>query len=182
MIPITKITGRLGNQMFEFAALYSLMKDQGKDWYCQDEQYFKRYERDIRRFFGSNIGFDDRVGVHIRRGDYVNNPFYVDLSKTSYYQEAIRRFPNERFLVFSDDIFWCRGYFTGNRFDFSEGKTEIEDLNLMAACKSQIIANSSFSWWAAWLNPNPNKIIICPKQEYKDGVERRKRPIEWIKI
>lgn len=183
MIPITNITGRLGNQMFEFAALYSFTKDLGIDYYCQDVKYFEKYEREIRAIFSQgNVEPIDRIAIHVRRGDYVNNPFYVDLTKTNYYVSSTRLFPNDTFRVFSDDIAWCKKYFKDDRYEFSE-KTELEDLNDMIACKGHIIANSSFSWWGAYLSPlYPYNPVVAPKSWYTDGVERTILPKHWNKI
>jgi hypothetical protein len=182
MVPITKITGRLGNQMFEFAALYAMTRDLGVDYYVQDEKFFSKYKDEIRLMYGQGIKYIDRVSIHVRRGDYVRNPFYVDLSKTDYYATAIAMFPNDKFLVFSDDIEWCKEYFEGDMFEFAEDNDEVGDLNMMAGCKHNIIANSSFSWWAAWLNPNPRKLVIAPKAWHPDRVERTKLPDSWIRL
>ncbi len=176
---LDKQFGRLGNRMFQSAFLYAYSKDHNIDYYFQDEKWFKKYEQDIRRLFGEGIAYTDKVAIHIRRGDYINNPFYVDLWKDGYYGRAKRLFPNEKFLVFSDDIEYCKSQLGRDIYDFSEGHIEEEDLKLMASCKHQIIANSSFSWWAAYLNPNPNKKVIYPKQWHPDGIERTKCPATW---
>jgi len=197
MIPIEKITGRLGNKLFEFAALYSMTKDLGVDFYCQDEKYFKKYEADIKSMFGEGIGYIPEVGIHCRRAgnpinvdepSYSENPFYVNLCDTSYYEEAMKLFPSETFLVISDDIEFCKEYFTKERFNryfnFSEGNDEITDMNLLASCSGQIIANSSFSFWGAYLCPHPYHKVVAPKVEnwYTDKVERTVCPKEWIRL
>ncbi len=179
---LDKNFGRLGNRMFQMAALYSMARDLEVDYYFQDEKWFKKYENEIRQIFGTDIGKDERVSLHIRRTDMVTNGFDINLSETDYYDRAIAMFPTNRFLVFSDDISWCKEKFKDERFDFSEGLNEEQDLKVMASCNHNITANSSFSWWAAWLNPNPEKIIICPKQNYIDGQQRRVNPKEWISI
>ncbi len=180
MIPLWKLTGRTGNQMFQFAYLYSQVRDGViPDFYLQGEEYFEKYKDEIKQMFGSGISSIDKVSIHVRRGDYVNNPFYVDLCETDYYEKAIALFPSSSFLVFSDDIEWCKGRFKGGEFEFFHG-TEIEDLNMMASCKHNIIANSSFSWWGAYLNPNPGKTIIAPEKWYADGQKRTSCPQGWI--
>ena len=196
MIPVHKYTGRLGNLMFEYAYLYSQTK-KGliPDIYVQDPKYFENCSDDIRALYGSDIGFTDKVSIHVRRGDYLGSKFHFNLWDTDYYERAIKYFPNEKFLVFcadkkgsaqdKEDMNWCREYFTkllGDRAEFREDKDEIDDMNTMASCKHNIIANSTFSWWAAWLNPNPYKKVIAPKQFYCDGVERTVCPREWIRI
>lgn len=121
------------------------------------------------------------IALHVRRGDYIKNTFYVDLTQTDYYEKAMAEFPNENFLVFSDDISWCREYFWGDEYDFCEETDEIKSMNLMASCKGHIVANSSFSYWGAYISPYTQK-VVCPKQYYSDGIERTKFPDEWIKL
>lgn len=191
MIPITKLTGRLGNQMFQFAFLYAYarennlpLSDDALGYYYQDEKHFEKYAEGIRQLFSKGISedFNQLVGIHVRRTDMVTNNFDVNLSETDYYERAIEMFPGKAFIVFSDDINWCiNKWGHDTRFTFSHGD-EITDFNRMAGCEHIITANSSFSWWAAYLNPNPNKKIICPKFEYIDRIERRKRPESWIRI
>lgn len=175
-----KLFGRLGNQMFQYAFLYSYAKDNGIDYYYQDPAFFEKHADDIRWLFGQNIPRKiDQVSIHVRRGDYVGNPFYVDLMTTGYYEKAMAMFPNEEFLVFSDDIEWCERQEIFRDCEFAEGNSEIEDMNLMAACKAHIIANSSFSWWAAFLS---GRKTIAPKAWYSDQVERTKCPSTWTRI
>lgn len=182
MIAMHLLSGRLGNQMFRHAYIYAQMrKGLIPDEYVQDEEYFKDYAREIKQIFGSGIGKIDQVAIHVRRGDYVNNPFYVDLMKTGYYEKAMDEFPDASFLVFSDDIEWCKKQNIFSKCDFVEGNSELEDLNLMASCIGHIIANSSFSWWGAYLCPHNGK-VIAPKLWYSDGVERTKCPNKWIRI
>jgi hypothetical protein len=182
MIHPDKLFGRLGNRMFQMAFLYSYAKDIGTDIYFQDPYYFQDYADEIKLLFGQSIYPVDQVAIHVRRGDYVNNPFYVDLMDTDYYEEAMALFPQEKFLVFSDNIEWCKQQPIFSKCEFSEGNDEITDLNLMAGCKHQIIANSSYSWWAGYLNPNKEKKVVYPSRWYTDGVERTVCPNEWIKI
>jgi hypothetical protein len=181
MIKPSDIFGRLGNSLFQYAFLYAYSKDIGSDFYYQDPEYFKEYIEDIRLLFGQDIRPIDMVAIHLRRGDYVNNDFYVDLSSTDYYDRAMKMFPREKFLVFSDDIEYAKSYFVGSEFEFSEDKTEIEDLNLMAGCKGVIMANSSFSWWGAFLG-DPDKKVIAPLEWYTDGMDRTKLMPTWIRI
>lgn len=163
--------------MFQFAYLYTeAFEERIPDYYLQDEKYFNPI---IKHLYSDGITKTDRVSIHVRRGDYVNNSFYVDLMTTDYYKQAMEQFPNEKFIVFSDDIEWCKTKEIFRGCEFSEGKTELEDMNLMAGCKHNIIANSSFSWWGAYLNPNPNKLVIYPKRWYTDGVERTVCPKTW---
>ena len=173
---LDKQFGRVGNRMFQMAFCYAYARDKGIDFYYQDPKWFERYGDEIRELFGSEVGQDNRISVHIRRGDCVDNPFYVDLTKTDYYERALAEFPGEQFLVFSDDIDFAKEYFKGN-FSFADGKDEYEDLNRMAACKGHIIANSSFSWWGAYIGGGKT---VYPGQWFSDGVQRVGFPKEWI--
>lgn len=192
MINPNILTGRLGNRLFQIAYLYAqIRKGNIPNWYLQDPKYFEGYEDEIRRLFGEGIGYLSQVGVHVRRAanpinptepKYGENPYYVNLSETDYYEKAMAMFPGDKFLIFSDDPEFCRERFKGDNIQVMPKGDEIEDFNLLASCKDLIIANSSFSWWAAWLNPNPAKVIVAPIQWYADGVQRTQLPKEWVKI
>lgn len=200
MIPIHKYSGRLGNQMFRHAYIYAqARKGLIPDVYVQDEEYFKEYAEEIKTLF--RVGIKDQinqVAIHIRRGDYVGSDFHFNLWATEYYRKAIDMFPDDKFLIFCQDRQgedrdirdkeWCVDYFTNlvgkDRFEMWNSDNEIDDMNTMASCKHQIIANSTFSWWAAYLNPNPNKKVIAPSEEswFFDGISRTKLPDAWIKL
>ena len=167
--------------------------------YFQTEKYFKNIEDQIRNdfifkdewldpcqefleeFSGQEIAF-----LHVRRGDpnlvdrrgfkwaYVNCSDQHPIQPLEYYEEAIKRFPEDMpILVFSDSIEWCKEqeFFQPDRFLFSEPEDKYSDgalvpyvdLCLMSLCDHAIIANSSMSWWGAWLMKNPNKKVIAPK-------------------
>jgi hypothetical protein len=128
--------------------------------------------------YGEGIGKLDMVGIHVRRGDYVNNPFYVDLMKTPYYDDAMAKF-DDKFVIFSDDIAWCKEQKIFKGCEFSKGRSEVEDMNLLASCKGIIMANSSFSWWASYLS---SARVIAPKLWFRDMVERTHIPDEWEKV
>lgn len=185
-------SGRMGNEMFRDAYLYSQFRDGViPDVYVQSEEYFKKYSAEIKQRYSEGIGFLPYVGVHVRRAGnplnpaepkYSENPFYVDLGKTDYYERAMAMFPGKKFLVFSDDPAWCKERFKGDNIQVMEGGTELEDFNQLASCSDVIMANSSFSWWAAYLCSNPSKKIVYPKDWYADGVKRTTCPPEWIPI
>ena len=104
------------------------------------------------------------VSIHIRRKEYKDtaNDFHPLCSK-EYYENAMNYFPDaDVFLIFSDEIGWCKENLKNPKFVFIENESDINDLYLMAMCKNNIIANSSYSWWSAWLNTNKNKKIIAP--------------------
>lgn len=169
----------MGNRMFQHAYLYSQMrKGLIKDVYVQDPSYFEGYEDEIRQLYSEGIGYEDKVGIHVRRGDYVGNPFYVDLMETDYYQRAMDEFEGEEFIVFSDDIEWCKKQDIFKGCEFSEG-SELEDFNKLASCDGVITANSSFSWWAGFLSCGK---VVAPIEWYSDKIERTKCPKEWIRL
>jgi hypothetical protein len=155
--------------------------------YFQSEKYFEGYATDIRTLYtlrmqpkGANQQIlndmlnTQTVSVHVRRGDYVSNRstnLYHGICPAAYYQQAFelisRRVQSPRFYVFSDDPEWTRAnvqppgytiYIEHNR------DAAFEDLRLMSSCRNHIIANSSFSWWGAWLNSCPEKIVIAPRK------------------
>ena len=132
----------------------------------QSYKYFDKYRQDIIDFFSykdynPKMGF---VSIHVRRGNYTQLQNYHYLLDKNYYLNAIDYFPNYKFLVFSDDIEWCKQVFQGDKFTFIENQTDTDDLWLMSECEHNIIGNSTFSWWGAYLNRNPNKIVIHPEK------------------
>lgn len=133
----------------------------------------------------NKIGSSLSAAIHIRRGDYLAHPHFINCT-AAYYREAIAYLKQEndgiQFYLFSDDIQWCRENFTGPEFTFIEGNSNYEDLWLMSCCKHQVIANSTFSWWAAWLNSNPGKKIVAPAMWHtkKNHRESSLLPPEWV--
>lgn len=149
----------------------------------QSEKYFSGIKEKIRKAFTfqpmndlkntellKNIRGCESVSIHVRRGDYLNHPtIYVDLSEGNYYHTAINyikeHINNPTWYVFSDDIDWCKNHLDikgAIYVDHNIGNLSCYDMYLMSMCEHNIIANSTFSWWGAWLNRNPNKIIISP--------------------
>src|SRR3990167_597901 len=138
----------------------------------------------------------DSVSLHIRRGDYKETDFYIDLTETDYYQRAVAMFPNDKFLVFykdrqslavdEADKNWIADYLEAlipGRYEIYGGTgSETDDLNAMASCKSNIMANSSFSWWASFLNQNVKKTVVCPAKWFSDGIQRTELLDEWTLI
>lgn len=180
MLHPSKIFGRLGNSLFQYAYIYAQMREGViPDLYVQEPDYFDAYREEIREMFMEKADQLDMVAIHVRRGDYVHNPFYVDLWDNGYYERAMMEFPDSDFLVFSDDIEWCKRQPLFAGCEFSEGKTELEDMSLMSSCKGIIMANSSYSWWGAYLS---NAKVIAPKEWYSDRIERTKLPKEWKRV
>ena len=112
----------------------------------------------------------DSVAVHIRRGDYVDDPILGGLVPLGYYERAVNivkeKVGNPRFFIFSDDSKWTKENLRLDGcvyIDWNKDVDSYKDMQLMALCKHNIIPNSSFSWWGALLNKNPNKIVINPK-------------------
>lgn len=130
------------------------------------------------------------VAVHIRRGDYIDNPILGGVIPLSYYQKAIKIIDeiikNPKYIIFSDDQEWVSNNLNINNASYvnwNKGCNSYKDMQLMSMCKNNIIPNSSFSWWAAWLNPNRNKIVISPKTwSTKEGVLQDMNPENrnWI--
>lgn len=128
------------------------------------------------------------VSLHIRRKEYKD--IYKDhhrLCKIDYYKKAIELFPNaDFFLIFSDEIDWCKQNLKNEKFIFIEGEEDYIDFYLMTMCKHNIIANSSYSWWAAWLNNNTNKKIVAPDPWFGPALSHHNTidllPKDWIKI
>jgi len=103
------------------------------------------------------------TSLHVRRTDYVQKAGFHPPCSMEYYEKALSIIEGN-VLVFSDDLDWCKETFLGDRFTFISGNRDYQDLFLMSMCKNNIIANSSFSWWGAWLNTNLNKKVIAPKK------------------
>lgn len=146
------------------------------------------------------------ISIHVRRTDYVNLQSYHPICSLDYYVSALEEFSdNMPVLVFSDDIEWCgqQEIFSGDRFLLSQNEERYNhlhkdadgqmrhslvpdtDLCLMSLCSHNIIANSSFSWWGAWLNNNPNKKIVAPDRWFGDAAKISDTsdlvPLEWIR-
>lgn len=129
------------------------------------------------------------VAVHIRRGDYLNIPDYGVLENLSYYHLAIaymqNRVAHPYFLIFSDDPTWVKANLMLEDctvVDWNVGDESFQDLVLMSECHHQIIANSSFSWWAAFMNKHPEKLIIAPKRWFAHKTSDCIVPAEWIQM
>lgn len=141
-----------------------LLKNVRFHGYWQSFKYLDSYRNEILKAFNLPYKRIDAVAIHVRRGDFlkISNFSVVPLD---YYEKAIDYFidlGHRRFIVFSDDIAWCKRAFIGA--EFSEGLTDYEDFIKMSCCAHQICANSSFSFAAAWINRNPDKIVLCPDE------------------
>ena len=127
------------------------------------------------------------VSISIRRGDYLNLSQIFNILPVDYYTNAINyiqeRVPNAKFFCTSDDIDWCKGAFSDRQdfefIDWSLGKDQYFDLQVIQECKHNILANSTFCLWGAWLNQNPEKIVIRPEKFFSDGRYRSERKDFW---
>jgi hypothetical protein len=158
--------------------------------YWQSELYFKDYTHEIKKIFSfkkldkknslvaNDINQNNSISIHVRRGDYLlkeNNNHYVDLMK--YYLKAIEEsskfFNNPKYFIFTDDTLWVTKNLILNYpytiVDVNNGVNSFFDMYLMSICKSNIISNSSFSWWGAWLNNKKDKIVFAPKHWFNDN-------------
>lgn len=175
--------------------------------YWQSEKYFIAAEDLIRKDFtfrmpleGKNLQLKDSiqtrqsVSIHIRRGDYLNqkkNTKIMNSCSLDYYYDAIKYISNAvdnpSFYIFSDDIDWVKSNFQFEHptfyVDWNTGLDSYCDMHLMSLCKHNIIANSSFSWWGAWLNQNQDKIVIAPKKWFVNGNKDDDLvPEKWLRL
>ncbi len=191
----------------------NLLRPEHKDKYLfgywQSEKYFKYYEDKIRECFTFPVMEDrnkqlcddmrccDSVSLHVRRTSYLTPTaakLYENLGETAYYQAAIKKVKelsgnNIKIYLFTDDIEWCKKNLDLDAepvvVDNNRGADSYRDMQLMSCCKHNIIANSSFSWWGAWLNRYPEKIVIGPRNWFvrKSGYHSEMiLPDSWLKL
>jgi hypothetical protein len=133
------------------------------------------------------------VALHIRRGDYKNpeTEKVHGILRPEYYLQATRlisdRLPDARFFLFTDDAAWVKQHFDLPGAQLVSNiytQNHYQDLYLMSRCRHQVIANSSFSWWGAWLNPNPGKLVIAPKAWFNEGPADTQNliPDTWMRL
>lgn len=173
--------------------------------YWQSYRYVEKVEDTVKKRFEffrldeedaemKQIKSSNSVSLHIRAGDYLlpeNNAIFGGICTIDYYRTAIelikKQVENPLFFVFSNDIGWCKKNIPLENVVWVDSckKEKYEDwmdMYLMASCKHNIVANSSFSWWAAWLNTNPNKIVIAPKKWTNIIKKDEVCPKNWIRI
>jgi len=135
------------------------------------------FSPDAENIYSNIIDTPNSISLHIRRGDYIGlNNVYYSLTE-NYYKKAIeyildvKKFETYSLYIFSDDIEWCKKNikFKNTIFVENNNMKSYEDLILMSICKNNIIANSSFSWWAAFLNKNIDKVVVAPKNWYVEN-------------
>lgn len=169
--------------------------------YWQDERYFKHIDEEVRRAFtfrnidelnlklGKDMTQCNSVSLHIRRGDYLKYPQY-QVCTPSYYKKSIeliiKRVEAPVFYIFSDDLEWSNNFIKEFGVNYklvsiNRGRDSYKDMYLMTQCRHNIIANSSFSWWGAWLGTYKDKIVIRPDEWIRN---RKKNPCpnRWIRV
>ena len=242
--------GRLGNQMFQFAALKGIAKNLGFDYivppsddiheyqyhklftcfkmngvpignidvtqtimqksfgfdedifnncpdnvdifgYFQSEKFFAHIRDELLKDFEFNntenmiIPQGDYVAIHVRRGDYVSLTEHHPVCSLEYYEKAMSMFPNFNFVVVSDDLNWCKKQKIFKDCIFLDTNNLANDMYIMTIARHNVIANSSFSWWGAWLNQKYDKIVIAPKKWFGEEIQHNTDdllPLEWIVI
>lgn len=174
------------------------------DGHWQSYRYFEKIESIIRKDItlknplpesgnelAQKINQSNSVSVHIRRADYLapKNLKLIGLCTPEYYKDAIKlinqKVKNPQFFVFSDDLEWSKTLPFGvntTYVDSSLGLKDYEEFMVMSKCKHNILANSTFSWWAGWLNNNPNKIIVAPKNWFISRDTSDLIPTSWKQI
>ncbi len=176
--------------------------------YWQSEQYFSHIADQIRADFafkeplrGANLQLAETirqgrsVSVHVRRGDYLSSPAVNAFHGTcslAYYRSAAARIashvPESEFFIFSDDPAWVKEHlrlpYPSRVVEQNGAETAHEDMRLMSLCRHHIIANSSFSWWGAWLDPGPDKIVVAPSPWFSaSSVDTRDVvPASWLRM
>lgn len=196
----------------DYEDMNSLCKDIKQNTYLQgywqNESFFYKEKQEVLNAFSikkkpnsenlsllNEIEKSESVAIHIRRGDYVNNPKtlkFHGICSLDYYKDSMAYIldqkPNASFYIFSDDHNWVNENIVKNKNNMrlvthNKGENSCWDLFLMSKCKNIITANSTFSWWAAWLNQNPNGTIIAPLKWFNAQKEPNNFiPKNWIRL
>lgn len=152
--------------------------------YFQSEKYFLDYKKEIVELFDIRPLYlaKDYATLHVRRGDYLNNPNIHPTCSIDYYDKAISLVGKKPIFVMSDDLPWCQENIKGSNIHYYDGD-EIKSLQVMIGATDSVIANSSFSWWGAWLRKNKGKTIAPRIWFGPDGPDARDIiPERWIRI
>ena len=207
---LRRMTG-LKQAFYEEKALFqydsSPFKDKGSRlyWgYWQNERYFSDVAGMLREDFKFKLPLNEKnalvlqqiqscnsVSIHVRRGDYLHNELLGGICDQAYYRRAIEtmleKINDPEFFVFSNEIDWCQSNLNLPKAHFiswNHGDQSYIDMQLMSHCKHHIIANSSFSWWSAWLNSYSEKIVISPLRWTNDPAHSPSDiiPSQWISL
>lgn len=154
--------------VFQNAAIVEAVEDKVKEYFS-----FVPFLDDFNKAMAVELMDCNSVGIHVRKGkDYMTRIWYQNTCPVEYYYKAIARIKelvdNPKFFVFTDNPQWVKDNFTGIDYRLVEGNPADGwgshfDMQLMSLCKHNIISNSTYSWWGAFLNSNKNKIVVCPK-------------------
>ena len=177
--------------------------------YWQSERYFERHAAQLRRDMGWRRPPEGRnaiiaklmregrsVSIHVRRGDYASNPAVLakhGVCPIEYYLRAVKALTEDgrarNWYLFSDDVAWVRDHLAPHLdgevhlIDHNQGVDSHFDMQLMSLCDDHIIANSSFSWWGAWLSSSPDQRVIAPQRWFANFVETSDRcPPSWLRL
>ena len=166
--------------------------------YCgmfQSEKYFphrdfiinlfkpsKKVLKELKKY--KDILKGTTCAIHVRRGDYIGNNLTPNFPQSgSYYQNAINMMGEvDRYIIFSDDIEWCKKSFLMKNVTFIENEKDYVEIFLQSKCTHNIISNSTFSWWGAYLNQNITRKVIAPKKWFKDNLKHDLIPDYWFTI
>lgn len=178
-----------------------LQEDLILNGFFQSEKYFDevtvrnlfQIDPETEAYIQQRYGFILRlkpVAINVRRGDYLSLEYKHPVCRMSYFNKAIAHFEDGTpFLIISDDIVWCKKHFKGKNLYFIDDEPPLVDLYLQSMCAHNIISNSTFSWWGAWLNPNPGKKVIYPSPWFGVSVRKKKEydtkdlcPDSWISV
>jgi len=170
------------------------------DGFFQSEKYFKHNRDKILELFNVDLSIKKIIeskysflnnkkttSIHVRRGDYIKYPNHHPIQSINYYMDCINMLEKDTdiFVIFSDDIEWCKENLKNDKCYFIENEKDYVELYLMSICNNNIICNSSFSWWGAWMNENKNKKVMGPKKWFGPAITHSSDdiiPEEWIKL
>lgn len=185
---------------FEYHNIQLPKQDVLIDGFFQSEKYFLHNRKEIIEFLSppdfiketiktkySFINDTRTSSIHVRRGDYLRHVEYHPTQTLEYYKKSIEilKDKTDLFVVFSDDIDWCKESLKLDNIIYIENEKDYIELYLMSMCNNNVIANSSFSWWGAWLNQNENKIVISPTKWFGPKITSSSKdiiPDSWVKI
>ena len=169
---------------WQYTQLYDNVLPLLRNEFCVRKEYY------TSQFLGLRVAItnEDSISIHVRRGDYVTNDGF-NVLPLSYYIEALKYVKGTSLYIFSDDLAWCQKNFTEELFPYNITFVKLADyldFELMKLCKCNIIANSTFSWWAAFLNNNEDKIVVAPIQwrerenDQKEFTKLFRLSNEWV--
>lgn len=170
------------------------------DGFFQSEKYFCnsrskildlfKPSKEIQDTINSKYSFfleEETVSIHLRRGDFLNLPDHHPVQSVEYYESALSTIEQakkiENVIIFSDNIEWCKNNLKFKNSIFIENEKDYIELFLMSKCSNNIISNSSFSWWGAWLNNSAKKIVVAPKKWFGEKIRQETKdiiPESWI--